>query len=49
VEFLARKQEPALKRPRRILKGALSHLNIHVTEEDIAEALWGNFPREELR
>jgi Protein of unknown function (DUF2281) len=47
VEFLERKT--AAKQPRRSLMGALSDLNIHITEEDIAEArreMWGNFPRE---
>jgi hypothetical protein len=31
------------------LRGSLAHLNIKITEEDIAEArreMWGNFPRE---
>ena len=48
VEFLERKA--AVKQPRRSLIGALSDLNVHITEEDIAEArreMWGNFPREE--
>ena len=37
------------KHPRRSLEGALAHLGVSVTEEDIAEArreMWGNFPRE---
>jgi hypothetical protein len=48
VEFLERKTVP--KPSPRSVMGALAHLNIHVTEEDIAEArreMWGNFPREE--
>lgn len=35
--------------PRRSLMGLFSDLNIHITEEDIAQArreMWGNFPRE---
>jgi hypothetical protein len=47
AEFL--KQKEAVKTPRRSLYGALAHLNIKITEEDIAEArreMWGNFPRE---
>jgi len=40
------------KHHRRSLMGVFSHLNIHITEDDIAEArreMWGNFPREVLR
>ena len=36
---------------RRSLMGLFSDLNIHITEEDIAEArreMWGNFPREDI-
>ena len=47
AEFL--KQKEAVKQPRRSLYGALAHLNINITEEDIAEArceMWSNFPRE---
>ena len=36
---------------RRSLMGMFSHLNIHITEDDIAEArreMWGKFPREAL-
>jgi hypothetical protein len=49
VEFL--EQKSVASQPRSVL-GALSHLGIHVSEEDIAEArheMWGNFPREEPR
>jgi Protein of unknown function (DUF2281) len=49
VEFL--EQKNAAKQPRQSLMGALSHLNIEVTEEDIAEArreMWGNFPRDDI-
>ena len=37
------------KKPLRSLLGLWSDLNIHITEEDIAEArreMWGNFPRD---
>jgi hypothetical protein len=37
------------KKPRRSLLGLWADLNIHITEEDIAEArreMWGNFPRD---
>ncbi|PSB14434.1 DUF2281 domain-containing protein [Phormidesmis priestleyi ULC007] len=47
AEFLRQKTAP--KKPRRSLKGLCADLNIHITEEDIAEArreMWGNFPRE---
>jgi hypothetical protein len=47
VEFLKYKSEP--KRPRKDFLGALAHLNISVSEEDIAQArreMWGNFPRD---
>ena len=40
--------QDGVKMPRRRLMGALAHLNLHVTEEDIDEArreMWGNFPR----
>lgn len=39
------------KHHRRSLMGMFSHLNIHITEDDIAEArreMWGKFPREAL-
>lgn len=39
------------KHHRRSLMGVFSHLNIHITEDDIAEArreMWGKFPREAL-
>ena len=48
VEFL--EQETTVpKPPRRSLKGALAHLNVHIRAEDIHEArreMWANFPRE---
>jgi Protein of unknown function (DUF2281) len=47
AEFL--EQKPLPKRPRRSFMGALSHLNIPCSTEDIAEArreMWGNFPRD---
>jgi Protein of unknown function (DUF2281) len=46
-EFLRQKTTP--KQSRRSIKGLCADLNIHTTEEDIAEArreMWGNFPRE---
>jgi Protein of unknown function (DUF2281) len=48
AEFLRQKTAPK-KQPRLSLKGLCADLNIHITEEDIAEArreMWGNFPRE---
>lgn len=42
------RQKTALKQLRRILKGLWADLDIHISEEDIAEArreMWGNFPR----
>src|SRR6266566_4646417 len=47
VEFLESKCPP--KRPRLSLMGALAHLNIPCSDEDIAEArreMWGNFRRD---
>ncbi len=47
AEFLKEKNSP--KSPRRSLLGLWEDLNIHITEEDIAEArreMWGNFPRD---
>jgi Protein of unknown function (DUF2281) len=47
TEFL--RQKTTSKRPRRSVKGLCADLNIHVTEEDMAEArreMWGNFPKE---
>jgi hypothetical protein len=50
TEFLRQKQgPPPPKQPRKSLEGALAHLGVKVTEEDIAEArreMWGNFPRQ---
>ena len=46
VDFL--KEKNSTKKPRRSLLGLWADLNIHITEEDIAEArreMWGNFPR----
>jgi hypothetical protein len=43
------KEENGPKQPRRSLLGLWADLNIHITEEDIAEArreIWGNFPRD---
>lgn len=42
---------PSDPHPRRSLMGLFSNLNIHITEEDIAQArreMWGNFPREDV-
>lgn len=44
VDFL--KQKNGTKKPLRSLRGLWKDLNIHITEEDIAEArreMWGNF------
>jgi hypothetical protein len=49
--FVESIEQDAVKGPRRSLMGALAHLNIHVTEEDIDEArreMWGNFPRTDI-
>ena len=48
IEFLAEKEKP--KTPRRILKGALAHLNIHFTTEDLKEArreMWRGYMGED--
>jgi hypothetical protein len=47
VDSLREKGEP--KKPLRSLLGLWADLDIHITEEDIAEArreMWGNFPRD---
>ncbi len=47
AEFLVQKIEPV--KPRRSLEGLWADLDVHISEEDIAEArkeMWGNFPRE---
>ena len=47
VDSLKEKKRSA--KPRRSLLGLWADLNIHITEEDIAEArreMWGNFPRD---
>lgn len=47
AQYLKQKVTP--KRHRRSIRGLCADLNIHITEEDIAEArkeMWGNFPRE---
>ena len=47
AEFLARKD--VVKQPRKSLSGALSHLNISISKEELDEArreMWTNFPRE---
>lgn len=47
AQYLKQKAQP--KHPRRSLRGLCADLNLHITEEDIAEArkeMWGNFPRE---
>jgi erythromycin esterase-like protein len=46
VEFL--KEKNGAKKPLRSLRGLWKGLDIHIMEEDIAEAgreIWGNFPR----
>ena len=47
VDTLKENDRP--KNPRRSLLGLWTDLNVHITEEDIAEArreMWGNFPRD---
>ena len=47
VDSLAQKN--GSKKPLRSLLGLWADLNVHVTEEDIAEArreMWGKFPRD---
>ncbi|MCI0355510.1 MAG: DUF2281 domain-containing protein [Acidobacteria bacterium] len=47
VESLRRGNGP--RTPRHSLLGLWADLNVHVTEEDIAQArreMWGNFPRD---
>ena len=48
VDFLKEKNG-GVKKPLRSLRGLWADLNIHITEEDIAQArreMWGNFPRD---
>ena len=48
IEFLAQKNKPST--PRRSLLGALSHLNVHFTTEDLKEArreMWGEYMEED--
>ena len=43
------KEKDGTRKPLRSLLGLWADLNIHMTEEDIAEArreMWGNFPRD---
>lgn len=45
TEFLQEKANGVSRAPRESLMGALAHLNVKITEEDIAEArreMWGN-------
>ena len=47
AEFLESKE--TVKRPRRSLKGALAHLNIKITEEDIRQArneMWRGYTKD---
>ena len=42
-------QQNGAKQPLRSLEGLWADLDIHITEEDIAEVrreMWGNFPRD---
>jgi hypothetical protein len=52
MEFVETLQKGSPKpQPRRSLMGLFSDLNVHITEEDIAEArreMWDNFPREDI-
>ena len=48
IEFLAQKDKPRI--PRRSLLGALAHLNMHFTTEDLKEArreMWGEYMEED--
>lgn len=49
AEFLHQKN--ILKRPLKSVKGMWDHLDMDITEEDIAQArkeMWGNFPRGDI-
>ena len=49
VEFLENRSQPM--KPLKDMMGVFSDQDIHVTEEDIAEArkeMWGNFPRDDI-
>lgn len=49
VEVIEQETKP--KKQRRDLEGALAHLNIHVSIEDIKEMrkeAWKNFPRDDV-
>ncbi|MFS8119550.1 MAG: DUF2281 domain-containing protein, partial [Microcoleus sp.] len=50
AEFL--QQKSIVKRPLKSVKGMWAHLDIDITEEDIAQArkeMWKNFPREDIQ
>ncbi len=47
AEFL--KTRINVKRPRKSLEGIWAHLDINITEEELAETrreMWGNFPKD---
>ncbi len=47
--FVESLRPPAAPMPLKSLKGLWKNLDIHITEEDIAQArreMWGNFPRD---
>ena len=49
VEFI--KSKSRSKVARRSIKGLCADLEVHITEEDIAQVrreMWGNFPREDF-
>ncbi|MEG4116004.1 DUF2281 domain-containing protein [Microcoleus sp. N9_B4] len=49
AEFL--QQKSIVKRPLKSVKGMWAHLDIDITEEDIAQArkeMWKDFPREDI-
>jgi hypothetical protein len=49
AEFLLQKDSP--KKPRRSLKGALAHLSIQITDEDIRESrreMWSGYMKEDF-
>ncbi len=51
VKSLQRIGAAERKLPRKSLLGALAHLNVHITREEIDEMrreAWANFPREDI-
>lgn len=51
LDALQSEPSPAAAPARRSMIGLWSDLNIHITDEEIAEArreMWGNFPRDDI-